>query len=184
MGQVLEEKLLALLSGPVGWVDLAYGALLVWGALGGLKNGLKGEIGKFSALWIAVVVASRYADSVAASFSARTGFPAPAASVLGLLSFTFGIYFALDTVAAFSAKIAHIEFMGMLNRLGGLGLGMSRITLLAFVLSKAVLSIPSTWVQHSFLERSYTGHFLAAGVETVNAGTRKVFPVDVLLPLF
>ena len=182
MGQALEDKFLALFGGRLGWVDLTYGALLAWGATGGLRNGLKGEIGKFISSVLALVVAMRYSASLAEWVAGRTAFPYGAGEVILFIALILGVYFAMDLLTAFSGQIAHVEFFSALNRIGGVILGMCRMTVLTFAFSRVVLTFPAVWLHESFYERSYTGVFLGQGADLLYDGAQKVVPLGMLLP--
>ncbi len=182
MGQVIEEKVLTLFGGTLGWVDLIYAVALFWGAAGGLRNGLKGEIGKVLAAWVALVLAMRYSASLAEWITDRTAFPYEAGEGILFMTITLGVYFMGDLTMAFSGKIAHVEFFSVLNRIGGVLLGMARVTLLGLALSRVVLIFPAAWLHDSFYERSYTGIFLGQGAELVYGGLQSVIPVENVLP--
>lgn len=182
MGQVIEEKLLALFGGPLGWVDIAYVACLLWGAAGGLRNGLKGEIGKFIFAWLAILVAMRYSASLSEWVTDRSGFPFEAGEMMIFISLTLLVYFAGDLITAFSARIARLEFFSALNRIGGVVLGVCRMTVLLFAFSRFALGFPSAWIHDSFYERSITGTFLGQGADLLYDGTQSVIPLGILLP--
>ena len=109
----------------MGFIDIVLGALLVFGLIRGLRNGLFVELASLISFFVGIYIAVKFSYVVGA-FIGDSKSAKVAAFVITLILVVVGIHM----LAKVFSKIASTLFLGWLNKLGGAFFAVIKTTLL------------------------------------------------------
>lgn len=118
----------------MNWLDIAIVIVALAGLYFGWRMGLLGGIFNTVGVVVGVFLAARFSDDIAAWFTER-GAAAAIATVLSYVVIIVGVFVAAQVARGFAKKMLSLVFLGWIDSLGSIAVGL----LFGLVLSAALI---------------------------------------------
>jgi len=149
----------------LAWPDILIGAILIIGALKGLKRGFVSELTGAIALVVAIVAAFRYQGDWDAQVAAVTHLGPGSAHVVAMSLFAFAAYAITVVIGLALGRVAKLPLIGTANALLGACVGALKAAVLVWAILYIALFFPLSPDLRADLHRSV----LVATLTTPNA---------------
>ena len=171
------------------WVDWAFAAVLVYGAVMGLVRGLSSELATLIGMVVAVIVTRLFYEPVSFWVCARWGWNEQITRLFAVVLLALLALYGMRLLRIALGAMMTFSFKGLVERGGGLLAGFFRLGVIALVLLLAASFVPSSTLQRAVMYDSETGRtVLPYLVKEYNAMAEKAallqaeVPVGVELP--
>ncbi|MGH7660845.1 MAG: CvpA family protein [Vulcanimicrobiaceae bacterium] len=126
----------------MSWPDILIGAILLIGALKGVKRGLISEIGGFIAIVLAFWSAIHYNGAFDSQAEAITHATQGSAHVIAMVAFGIGIYLILLALSIALGMFAKMPVLGTVNNVLGIPIGFAKAAILVWAIIYVALFFP------------------------------------------
>lgn len=116
---VLLSLLFYLFSITMGFIDIVLAALLVFGLIKGLRNGLFVELASLISLFVGIYIAIKFSDLVRDAVGSAVSWSPKTVQVTAFVLTLIVVVVAIHLLAKALTGIASFAFVGWLNTLGG-----------------------------------------------------------------
>lgn len=144
----------------VGWVDIVFLLIAIWALIAGYRSGFIKEISKFVSVLTGLFLTFQYYES-ASMWIKRNSFVPQEVAVpicyVTILIVTILITFAL---LQFLGKLFEVRVFQLLEKLGGMILGLARYALILGLITHFLFFFPVPFLDTSFKTNSITGPYL------------------------
>jgi len=144
----------------VGWVDVVFLLVAIWALIAGYRAGFIKEFTKFFAVLVGLFLTFSYFEPVSLWIKRNSFIPQEVAiplSYIGILIVTILITFA---ILQFLGKLFEVRVFQLLEKLGGMLLGLARYALILGLITHFLFFFPIPFMENSFKTNSITGPYL------------------------
>jgi uncharacterized membrane protein required for colicin V production len=160
----------------VAWPDILIGAILIVGALKGLKRGFVAELSGAVALFVAIVAAFRYQGDWDQWVSAVTHLGPGSAHVVAMSLFASAAYAITVAIGFVLGKIARLPLLGIGNALLGACIGTAKAAVLVWAVLYVALFFPLSPDLRADLHRSVLVGLLTTPNQQLDGEMRGTLP--------
>jgi uncharacterized membrane protein required for colicin V production len=138
----------------IAWPDVLIGAIVIFGALKGIRRGFVAELTGAIALFVAVVAAFRYQGDWDAWTAAVLHLGPGSAHVVGMTLFAIAAYLITSAIGIALSRVAKLPVIGLANRALGAGVGAAKAAVLLWAVLYVALFFPLSRDLRADLHRS------------------------------
>ncbi len=139
------------------WVDWAFAAVLVYGAVMGLVRGLSSELATLIGMVVAVIVTRLFYEPVSFWVCARWGWNEQITRLFAVVLLALLALYGMRLLRIALGAMMTFSFKGLVERGGGLLAGFFRLGVIALVLLLAASFVPSSTLQRAVMYDSAVG---------------------------
>jgi membrane protein required for colicin V production len=163
-------------SGPLAWPDIVIGAIVLIGALKGLKRGFVSELSGAIALFVAIVAAFRYQGDWDAWISSTLHLGPGSAHVVAMTLFAVAAYLITSAIGVLLSRVAKLPVIGLANGALGAGVGAAKAAVLLWAVLYVALFFPLSKDLRTDLHRSALVALLTGPNEKLDGAMRSSLP--------
>jgi len=161
-----------------GFLDVLVVCLLIFGILRGIYQGASKLLFRILQLVLMVTITLEYSGAVADLIGARSPIVNMLMHVFAFLALTVTFYFLTKWVVDFVIKILKLQFVDILEKIGGMILGAAFWALLLSFAVSFLLLFPGYWLRETLEKKTLSGPYLMKTAPMVHAYTRQVIPIE------
>ena len=139
------------------WVDWAFAAVLVYGAVMGLVRGLSSELATLISMVAAVIVTRLFYEPVSFWVCERWGWNEQITRLFAVVLLALLALYGMRLLRIALGAMMTFSFKGLVERGGGLLAGFFRLGVIALVLLLAASFVPSSTLQRAVMYDSAVG---------------------------
>ena len=139
------------------WVDWAFAAVLVYGAVMGLVRGLSSELATLIGMVVAVIVTRLFYEPVSFWVCERWGWNEQITRLFAVVLLALLALYGMRLLRIALGAMMTFSFKGLVERGGGLLAGFFRLGVIALVLLLAASFVPSSTLQRAVMYDSAVG---------------------------
>lgn len=162
----------------INWVDVLVVILMIRMSYVAFRDGLSHEIFPFIGTVIIVAFSFYYYKRIGALISANlANVPIEISNFLSYLAIVIVLGFLLRFLRVILDKIVKVEWHPVIEKFGGLAVGIAKAYLVTGIVLTALALIPLSYLQWSIKDKSITGKYvLMAGPEVYNKVAKNLIP--------
>jgi len=158
--QLFESLKIGVFVSKMGMVDLVVLIILLFGACVGFMRGLSHQFPRFVALWVTVVVTFHFYERLSALVAQHSSIPPLVATMASFCVLAIGSNIVVKLINSVIKKIVTIQFVYIVETVGGLCMGVLRYVLLLSLLAQFLVLLALPITQQVFSEQSVSGPLL------------------------
>ena len=139
------------------WVDWAFAAVLVYGAVMGLVRGLSSELATLISMVAAVIVTRLFYEPASGWVCERWGWNEQITRLFAVVLLALLALYGMRLLRIALGAMMTFSFKGLVERVGGLLAGFFRLGVIALVLLLAASFVPSSTLQRAVMYDSAVG---------------------------
>ena len=161
-----------------GFVDVLVICLLIFGILRGIYQGASKLLFRLLQLVLMVMITLEYSGAVADFAGSHTPIVNMLIHVFIFLVFTLTFYFLTKWIIDFIVKILKLQFVDIIEKVGGIVLGAAFWALLLSFTTHFLLLFPGQWLRDTLEKKTLAGPYLIKTAPMVHQYTRQIIPME------